>query len=200
VSYRSKADTASEYEHRSRRRRSSHADGDQGEEPGYEPPKPELDEFEMRTAFEEVLKTMQLVPDHLVPVTVNEAIQNYKMNKQQKHNFPPIVRTTIEKHMPPEEIRKYYQQDDLLTNQQFTKIKGYLLNTTALATTALSSLHITSVGTKYLHDAMKEFVNDPDNRTMFDECGQYIRNTIFDSPVFSIGSSIMGVVRESCYY
>ncbi len=162
-----------------------------------EEPPAALDEFEVRAALEETLKAMQMVPDHMIPLAVNEAWQTMKMNQQQKQNFPPIVKTTIEKYMPPDEIRKFYQQDDLMSAQQFTKIKGYLLNTTALATTAFNSLHITNVGTRYLHDSMKEFVNDPNNRVMFDEFGQYIRGTIFDSPLFSLGSSFVGVVRES---
>lgn len=166
------------------------------EEPGQ--PKPEVDEYELRVAIENTLKSMQIVPDHVLQLTVNETFQNMKMNQQQKqHNFPPIVKTTIEKHMPPDEIRKFYQQDDLVSDQQFTKIKGYLLNTTALATTAFASMHITGVGTKYLHESMREFVTNPQNRSTFDECGQYIRGTIFDSPVFSIGSSIVGVFRDS---
>ena len=168
-------------------------------EPGQimDDPKPEVDEFELRTTIEETIKSMQIVPDHVLQLAVNETFQNMKMNKQQKNNFPPIVKTTIERHMPPDEIRKFYQQDDLLSDQQYTKVKGYLLNTTALATTALASLHIDKIGTKYLHEKMKDFVSSPANRSSFDEVGQYIKGTIFDSPVFSIGSSIAGVFREA---
>ncbi len=168
-------------------------------EPGQlvDEPKPELDEYELRTTIEETIKSMQIVPDHVLQLAVNETFQNMKMNRQQKNNFPPIVKTTIERHMPPDEIRKFYQQDDLLSDQQYTKVKGYLLNTTALATTALASLHIDKIGTKYLHEKMKDFVNSPANRSSFDEVGQYIKGTIFDSPVFSIGSSIAGVFREA---
>jgi hypothetical protein len=84
-----------------------------------------------------------------------------------------------------------------LDDLQYTKIKGLLLNTTALATTALNSFHITSMGTKYLPEFMKEFVEEPTNRSTFDELGQYIRGSIFDSPVFNMGSSIVGVFRKS---
>jgi hypothetical protein len=167
-------------------------------EPGQEgTPKPEIDEYELRTAIEETIKSMQIVPDHILPLAINETFQNMKMNRQQKQNFPPIVKTTIERHMPPDEIRKFYQQDDLSSDQQFTKVKGYLLNTTALATTALASLHIDKIGTKYLHEKMKEFVSNPNNRPSFDEVGQYIRGTFLDSPVFSLGSNIAGVFRDA---
>lgn len=156
--------------------------------------KPGFSEMEVRNAITNTLKDLGIVPDHVQDLAIDEAVREMQNNRP--HGFPP-VRSMTERYMPREEVQRLMERDNLRVDHQFLKVKSLLLNITAMTRTVCKLFNLDQIHTKYLHECMENYVNNKENRYIFDEYGRLIKDTFLDHCAITMGSGIIGVFRES---
>jgi hypothetical protein len=150
--------------------------------------------MEVRNAITNTLKDLGIVPDHVQDLAIDEAVREMQNNRP--HGFPP-VRSMTERYMPREEVQRLMERDNLRVDHQFLKVKSLLLNITAMTRTVCKLFNLDQIHTKYLHECMETYVNNKENRYIFDEYGRLIKDTFLDHCAITMGSGIIGVFRES---